>query len=80
MKRGGTEEITSSNDLGTISTDRSGDLVVDLVGERGGEREPAASVREKKNRGRRKKMGRAGRAGAAKLKWTCGALATGATL
>jgi hypothetical protein len=39
MKRGETEEITSSNDLGTISTDRSDDLVVDLVGGRGRERE-----------------------------------------
>jgi hypothetical protein len=39
MKRGETEEITSSNDLGTISTDRSDDLVVDLVGgERGREK------------------------------------------
>jgi hypothetical protein len=39
MKRGEMEEITSSNELGTISTDRSDDLVVDLVGgERGREK------------------------------------------
>jgi hypothetical protein len=43
MKRRGTEGITSRNELGTISTDRSDDLVVDLVRERGGEREPGAS-------------------------------------
>ena len=48
MKRGETEEITSSNELGTISTDRSDDLVVDLVGWREGERENRAPLEERR--------------------------------
>jgi hypothetical protein len=59
------KEITLTNGWGTISTDRSDDLVVDLVGGEGGEREPGWGEREEKNRGRRKKKGRAGGARAA---------------
>jgi hypothetical protein len=59
------KEITLTNGWGTISTDRSDDLVVDLVGGERGREKTGRPGGEKKNRGRRKKKGRAGGARAA---------------
>ena len=51
------EEITSSNELGTISTDRSDDLVVDLVRGREGERENRAPLRKEEEQREEKEEG-----------------------
>jgi hypothetical protein len=59
------KEITLTNGWGTISTDRSDDLVVDLVGGEGGEREPGATGERRREEKERKKKGRAGGARAA---------------